>query len=48
MAREKVQVIGFSAAPPEAVWAIARDFCGLWLPALATMQAERDAMQGLG
>ncbi len=43
MAREKVQVIGFSTAPPEAVWAIARDFCGLWHPALATMQAERDA-----
>lgn len=43
MAREMVQVIGFSAAKPKAVWAVARDFCGLWHPAIASMQAESDA-----
>lgn len=43
MAREKVQVIGFSSAEPAQVWAIARDFCGLWHPAIATIQAESDA-----
>lgn len=42
MGQEQVQVIGFSKATPEAVWAVARDFCGLWHPALATMEAERD------
>ncbi|MEZ5798496.1 MAG: SRPBCC family protein, partial [Paracoccaceae bacterium] len=42
MAREQVQVIGFSSAAPAAVWAVARDFCGTWHPAIATMQAERD------
>ncbi|EKD61243.1 MAG: hypothetical protein ACD_54C00332G0003, partial [uncultured bacterium] len=41
MAREQVHALGFSAADPSAVWAIARDFCGLWHPALATMRAER-------
>lgn len=41
MAREQVHALGFSAADPAAVWAIARDFCGLWHPALATMRAER-------
>jgi pimeloyl-ACP methyl ester carboxylesterase len=47
MAREKVQVIGFSTAEPAQVWAVARDFCGPssahWHPAIATMQAEHDA-----
>ncbi|GLS86789.1 hypothetical protein GCM10010873_17630 [Cypionkella aquatica] len=43
MGQEQVQVIGFSTAPAEAVWAVARDFCCLWHPALATMSAERDA-----
>lgn len=42
MARETVQVIGTSTADPAAVWAIARDFCGLWHPAIATMAAIRD------
>lgn len=41
MAREQVQAIGFSPAGPEAVWAVVRDFCGLWHPALATINAER-------
>jgi pimeloyl-ACP methyl ester carboxylesterase len=42
MAREHVQVIGFSAATPGQVWAIVGDFCGMWHPAIATMVAERD------
>ena len=42
MAREQVQVIGHSTAGPAAVWAIARDFCSMWHPAIATMTAERD------
>ena len=41
MAREQVHALGFSEAGPEAVWAIARDFCGMWQPGLATMLAER-------
>lgn len=47
MAREQVQVIGFSKAPPDAVWSVARDFCGTWHPVIATMQAERDAAGAL-
>jgi pimeloyl-ACP methyl ester carboxylesterase len=43
MAREQVQVIGLSRAEPAAVWAIARDFCGMWHPVIASMVAERDA-----
>ena len=42
MPRERVEVFGSSAASPEAVWAIARDFCGAWHPAIATVRAERD------
>lgn len=42
MAGETVQVVGTSKAQPGQVWAIARDFCALWHPAIATMQAERD------
>ncbi|WP_137931578.1 alpha/beta fold hydrolase [Mesorhizobium comanense] len=42
MARETVEVIGASAASPEAVWCIASDFCGAWHPAIATIHAERD------
>ena len=40
MAREQVRVIEFSTAEPAAVWAIARDFCGLWHPVIATMVAK--------
>ena len=47
MAREQVQVIGFSKAAPSAVWSIARDFCGHWHPAIATMRAEHDAKGAL-
>lgn len=43
MAREQVHVIGFSAADPAAVWAIARDFCAPWHPLIAKMTAERSA-----
>ncbi|MDR0807692.1 MAG: alpha/beta fold hydrolase [Gemmobacter sp.] len=42
MAREQVHVIGFAAAEPAAVWAVARDFCGLWHPFLAEVRTERD------
>lgn len=47
MAREQVHVIGFAAADPAAVWAVARDFCGLWHPFMATIRAERDARGAL-
>lgn len=47
MAREQVQVIGFATASPETVWSIARDFCGDWHPAIATMQAETNGHGGL-
>ncbi len=42
MARELVQITGLSKAKPAEVWAIARDFCAMWHPAIATMVAERD------
>ncbi|PSJ55558.1 alpha/beta fold hydrolase [Kumtagia ephedrae] len=42
MARETVEVVGVSAASPEAVWAVVSDFCGSWHPAIATIRAERD------
>ena len=41
MARETVHVMGRTTAEPDAVWAIARDFCGAWHPGLATITAER-------
>ncbi len=41
MARQGVLEIGRIAAPVAQVWAVARDFCGLWHPAIATMRAER-------
>lgn len=47
MARDQVQVIKHVAASPEAVWAIARDFCGAWHPAIATIRAERDGRGAL-
>lgn len=42
MPRERFRVHGHSPAAPDAVWAVARDFCGLWHPAMATIRAERD------
>lgn len=47
MARDQVQVIGHSLASPEAVWTVARDFCGHWHPGVATIRAERDARGSL-
>ena len=41
MARETVHVMGRTSAAPDDVWAMARDFCGAWLPGLATITAER-------
>lgn len=41
MPRDLVQVIAQCPASPEAVWAIAGDFCGQWHPAIATIRAER-------
>lgn len=43
MPRQSVQVEGHVAATPAAVWAIARNFCGTWHPAIATIAAERGA-----
>lgn len=40
MARERVLVVGRIAAPIQVVWAVVRDFCGMWHPAIATMRAE--------
>jgi len=42
MARDTVQVTGRIAANPAAVWAVLRDFAGLWHPWMATIRAERD------
>ena len=47
MPRDQVHVFGHSPASPEAVWAIAGDFCGQWHPAIATIRAERDARGAL-
>lgn len=43
MPSQSVQVEGHVAATPEAVWAVAGDFCSAWHPAIATMAAERAA-----
>lgn len=42
MPRDHVQLVGRCPAPPEAVWALAGDFCGRWHPAIATMRSEHD------
>lgn len=47
MVEEQVQVIGFTAAEPAAVWAVVGDFCGAWHPAIAGIHAERDARGAL-
>lgn len=47
MPRDKVEVERVIARPPEAVWAVARDFCGLWHPAMAWIKAERDGRGAL-
>lgn len=47
MARANAHVIGRSSASPDDVWAVVRDFCGLWHPAMATCRAEADARGSL-
>ncbi len=47
MPRNRVQIIGQCPASPEAVWAIAGDFCGKWHPAIAGIRAEHDARGSL-
>lgn len=47
MPREQIQVHGTAPAAPAAVWAVVRDFCGAWHPAIATIRAERDARGAL-
>ena len=42
MGRETVEVVGASAASPEAVWSVVSDFCGRWHPAIATIHGQRD------
>ncbi|MDQ2065259.1 alpha/beta fold hydrolase [Xinfangfangia sp. CPCC 101601] len=42
MGRDRVQVTGRVAAEPEKVWALLRDFCGLWHPWMESITAERD------
>lgn len=42
MGRDTVQVTGRVDAGPDQVWAVLRDFCGLWHPWMATIRAERD------
>lgn len=42
MPRDRVQLVGQCPASPEAVWALAGDFCGRWHPAIATMRSARD------
>jgi len=43
MARANAHVIGRSNASPDAVWAVVRDFCGLWHPVMATCRGETGA-----
>jgi pimeloyl-ACP methyl ester carboxylesterase len=47
MPRDQVQVRGTVAAAPGAVWAVLRDFCGLWHPWMATITEERGAQGAL-
>ncbi|PSJ63983.1 alpha/beta fold hydrolase [Pseudaminobacter soli (ex Li et al. 2025)] len=42
MPLDQVQVIGHCPASPEAVWAIAGDFCGHWHPGIVAIREERD------
>jgi pimeloyl-ACP methyl ester carboxylesterase/AcrR family transcriptional regulator len=47
MSKHAVHVEREIARPADAVWAVAREFCGLWHPALASVTAERSAAGGL-
>jgi pimeloyl-ACP methyl ester carboxylesterase len=47
MVEEQVRVIGYPAAGPAEVWAVARDFGSGWHPAIDRIRAERDARGAL-
>lgn len=47
MPRLKVQSRAKSAMTADQVWAVARDFCAPWHPAVAEMRAEQDGHGGL-
>ena len=47
MGRDTVQVTGRINASPGAVWAVLRDFTGLWHPWMATIRAEHDGRGAL-
>lgn len=47
MARHEVRIQQDCPRPVGDVWAVARDFCGLWHPALTSITAERSARGGL-
>lgn len=40
MTRARAQVFGVVARPTAQVWAVLRDFCGLWHPAMESIRAE--------
>lgn len=42
MPSQRVHVHRLLPADPAAVWAVARDFCGLWHPAMTSCRTERD------
>ena len=42
MPRQRVQIHRLLQADPDDVWAVARDFCGLWHPAMTSCREERD------
>jgi pimeloyl-ACP methyl ester carboxylesterase len=47
MPKDRVQVSGHLARPAAEVWAVLRDFCGVWHPLIATIAPERDARGAL-
>jgi pimeloyl-ACP methyl ester carboxylesterase len=44
MAQREVHIHGKVSAPAETVWAMVRDFCGAWHPALASVVAEEGGL----
>ncbi|MCC5987171.1 MAG: alpha/beta fold hydrolase [Pararhodobacter sp.] len=47
MPSQRIQIHRLIPADPAAIWAVARDFCGLWHPAMASCREERDARGAL-
>lgn len=47
MAREQVHCHGRAEGDPDAIWSVARDFCGTWHPAIASVTVERDPQGAL-